>query len=113
MTNQFIRHQWRSAGSGFTLIELMVVVGIIGILAAIAMPSYTDYLIRGRIPQATSGLASRKVQAEQYFQDSPTHTYADMPGEVPPGVNQGCKADITIASDRFFDFSCSKATSAT
>jgi type IV pilus assembly protein PilE len=60
-------------GRGFTLIELMIVVVIVAILAAIALPSYTDYVMRGRIPDATSNLAAKRVQMEQYFQDN--HTY--------------------------------------
>jgi len=55
---------------GFTLIEVMVVVAIVGILAAIAIPSYSDYVTRSRITYATSGLAARRVMMEQYFQDN-------------------------------------------
>ena len=62
--------------SGFTLIELMIVVAIVGILATIAYPSYTDYVIRGRIPDATSGLAAKRVQMEQFFQDNRTYVGA-------------------------------------
>jgi type IV pilus assembly protein PilE len=55
---------------GFTLVEVMIVVAIIGILAAIAVPAYSDYVIRARVPEATAMLASKRVQMEQYFQDN-------------------------------------------
>lgn len=61
------------AQRGFTLIELMVVVAIVGILASIAMPSYSDYVKRGRAAEATSTLANLRVQIEQYYQDNRTY----------------------------------------
>jgi type IV pilus assembly protein PilE len=56
--------------NGFTLIELMITVAIVAILAAVALPSYTDYVIRGKIPEAHSELANYRVKMEQYYQDN-------------------------------------------
>ena len=60
--------------AGFTLIEVMITVAIIAILAAIALPSYTDYVTRGKIPEATTGLSAMQAQMEQYYQDNRQYT---------------------------------------
>jgi type IV pilus assembly protein PilE len=85
---------------GFSLIELMVAVVIVGILARIAFPAYTSYIIRGKIPEATSNLASKRVQLEQYYQDN--RTYVGAPA---------CTGDT--ASSKFFTFSCGTTATAT
>jgi type IV pilus assembly protein PilE len=81
---------------GFSFIELMIVVAIIGILTAIALPAYKDYVTKGRIPDATSNLAALRVQQEQYFQDN--RTYVGAP---------------CTASSSYFNFSCTNVLQTT
>ena len=54
---------------GFTLIELMIVVAIIGILAAIAIPAYQDYTIRAQVSEGLNLSASAKAAVTEYYQD--------------------------------------------
>jgi type IV pilus assembly protein PilE len=66
---------------GFTLIELMIVVAIIGILGAIAIPAYGNYMMRARLTEAFTGLASVQTSAEEYWSNK--HTYVDFDRETP------------------------------
>ena len=60
----------RKRAAGFTLLEVMVVCVIVGILAAVALPSYFDYITRGRILEATTALSNFRQLYEQYFLDN-------------------------------------------
>lgn len=59
--------------SGFTLIEVLIVVAIIGILTAIAVPAYGGYVMRARVVEAFSGLGAAQTSAEDYWSNN--HTY--------------------------------------
>lgn len=70
MSLRSIRHFGRSRvtpARGFTLIELMVVVAIVGILAAIAYPAYTNSVIKGKRAEGRTALLSLMQQEERYF----------------------------------------------
>jgi type IV pilus assembly protein PilE len=84
------------SNKGFSLIELMVVVVIVGILASVAMPAYQDYVTRGKIPEATSALAQGRVLLEQYYQDN--HRYANAVA--------GTTCGAVPANTHNFNFTC-------
>lgn len=62
--------------AGFTLIEIMIVVAIIGILAAIAVPQYRNYVLRANIQEATASLSDLRTRMEQQYNDSRNYQVA-------------------------------------
>ncbi|MFT5781730.1 MAG: type IV pilus assembly protein PilE [Pseudomonas sp.] len=66
--------------AGFTLIELMITVAIIGILAAIAYPSYTEYVLRGNRTEGQALLNDAAARQERYYAQN--NTYADTPAKL-------------------------------
>lgn len=102
MPTSFARPTLRRLARGFTLIEVMIVVVIVAILASVAYPAYTDYITRGRIPEATSALSAWQIRMEQYFQDNRSYqSAANVCGVANP------------ASTTNFAFSCATASATT
>jgi type IV pilus assembly protein PilE len=93
--------------TGFTLLELMITVAIIGILAAIAIPMYGDYVTRSKIIGATSRLGDIRTQMEKYFMDNRTYLNGAVCG-AQPSIN-AYNADPSAD----FQVSCPAATATT
>ncbi|HET9579165.1 MAG TPA: pilin [Usitatibacter sp.] len=77
---------------GFTLIELMIVVAIIGILAAIAIPAYQDYTIRSKVTELVNAAGVCKTSIAEYYQ-----TQGKMPANETVG---GCSDQGTANADK-------------
>jgi len=84
---------------GFTLIEIMIVVAIVAILVAVALPAYTDYVRRGNIPEATTCLSQWRTNMEQYFQDHRDYN-----------TNPACATVVCAGKNFDVDLACPDAT---
>ena len=83
---------------GFTLIELMIAVVIVAILAAVALPNYNNYVLRGKISESTAQLSTMRIKMEQYFQDNRSYLGACLPGTVAPKP--------TGENAKYFSYTC-------
>jgi prepilin-type N-terminal cleavage/methylation domain-containing protein len=94
--------------SGFTLIELMIAVAIVGILIGIALPNYRNYVIRGKLVGQTNALAGMRAQMEQFYLDNRTYLSNTS---VTPNILSPCDdGSIARTYDNTFQLSCTQST---
>jgi type IV pilus assembly protein PilE len=99
--------------SGFTLIELMVVVTVMSILMAIAVPQYIQYVQRSQLVEASSTLSDMRVRLEQFYQDNRTYdntaagvvAVAGPLGQTAGGPTCGVAAPAA-GTTRYFTYTC-------
>lgn len=77
---------FRPRQQGFTLVEMMVTVAIVGILAAVALPAYDSYIKRSRVPAALDGLSAYLTRMEQRFQDAGSYANGGVCASTVPAV---------------------------
>lgn len=90
---------------GFTLIELMIVVAIIGILAGIAIPNYNDHVRRSKLVESQTNLSDLRVKMEQFYQDY--RNYGNADGANKCGLDSASTAKISFtANAKYFAYNC-------
>ena len=87
----------KSLQQGFTLIELMIVIAIIGILAAVAIPSYNDYLARAQVTEATGLTNGMKTAIKEWYSDR--GFYPAAPGSIGGSTTGKYVATIVFTSN--------------
>ncbi|ATQ83736.1 pilin [Moraxella osloensis] len=87
-----------NAQKGFTLIELMIVVAIIGILAAIAIPAYQDYIARSQVSEAFAMTAAQKTAIAEYAQNNGAYPGASTKPTAASLAVAGTYADAAVAN---------------
>ncbi len=87
----------RAVQKGFTLIELMIVVAIIGILAAVALPAYQDYTVRAKVSELLLAASGTRTAISEKFQTDPSNTVSAGAGVTIPVV--GKVATATVQDD--------------
>jgi type IV pilus assembly protein PilE len=85
---------------GFTLIELMIAVAIVGILAAIAIPAYGNYILKARLTDAFMKLSSLQVSMQNFYQDNRNY-----------GTSGECALNVAKSNSADFTYTCATSNS--
>jgi prepilin-type N-terminal cleavage/methylation domain-containing protein len=85
---------------GFTLIELMIVVAVIGVLLAIGVPNYQEYVLRSKLTDSLSSMSQLRVTLEQYFQDNRSYDLA------PAAPANNCGVVVAARNSDYFTYTC-------
>ena len=88
----------KRSNKGFTLIELMIVVAISGILAAVGYPAYGQYVMRGKRSEARSGLLDAAAKMERYYSDNAQYAALATAGIQTSTDNSHYTLSVTLAN---------------
>ena len=96
------------SNNGFTLVELMITVAILAVLAAVAIPSYSNYLNRAKQADAVIGLKAAQMAQEQFFSENNAYSGTI---DILPGFTDGTVDDTYVKGDYTFSATATTAPS--